>query len=144
MVRLGGEVLAPCRLGMNELRALPQHEREITFTCRKSGARRHRFSGPLLLEVLSLAGPLFIPGERKDRLRFLISLQAADGHRVILSWAEIDPEFANRPVLLGVSRDGTGLDGEGPQLVMPDDVCGARNLSGVTDLRVFSALDKRS
>ncbi|WP_207400623.1 hypothetical protein [Actinomadura roseirufa] len=138
VVRVAGEVLAPRDVRMADLRALPQHEREVTFRCRRSGVRRHRFTGPLLLDVLAPAAPLFVPGERRDRLRFLISLRAGDGHRVVLSWAEIDPEFGNRPVLLGVRRDEAALDGEGPQLVMPDDVCGARNISGVTELRIFS------
>ncbi|ROO86089.1 hypothetical protein EDD29_3651 [Actinocorallia herbida] len=138
VVCLGGEVSAPRGLTMADLRSLPQHEREVSFLCRKTGLRRHSFRGPLLLEVVSLAGPLFVPGERKSRLRFLISLRGGDGHRVVLSWAEIDPEFANQPVLLGVARDGVALDEEGPQLAMPADVYGARNLSGVTDLRVFS------
>ncbi|WP_344821504.1 hypothetical protein [Actinocorallia longicatena] len=137
-VFLGGEVSAPRGLTMAELRSLPQYQQEISFACRKSGLRRHRFGGPLLLDVASLAAPRFVPGERKSRLRFMISLWGGDGHRVVISWAEIDPEFANQRVLLGLSRDGTLLDGEGPQLVLPSDVCGARNLSGVTDLRIFT------
>lgn len=137
-VRLGGEVRSPRVVGMRDLRALPQQERDVVFACRKSGLRRHAFTGPLLWEVASSADPAFVPGERKDRLRFLISLRAADGHRVVLSWAEIDPEFGNRPILLGVTRDGGALDAEGPQLVVPGDVCGARNVSSVVELRIFS------
>lgn len=81
---------------------------------------------------------MFTAGERKDRLRFLIALLAADGHRVVLAWAEIDPEFGNGGVLLGLSRDGEPLDAEGPQLVVPGDTCGARNVSRVVELRVVS------
>jgi hypothetical protein len=137
-VRLGGDTERPRALTMGELRALPQHRREISFTCRRSGVRRHAFAGPLLLDVAALAGPLFVPGERKSRSRFLISLRGADGHRAVLSWAEIDPEFGNQQVLLGLVRDGELLDREGPQLVVPGDACGARNVSGVTDVRIFS------
>ncbi|MDI2124617.1 hypothetical protein [Yinghuangia seranimata] len=138
VMRLGGEVRSPRVVAMDDLRSLPQQERAVTFTCRKSGVRRHAFSGPLLLDVAALAGPAFVPNERKDRLRFLISLRGADGHLVVLSWAEIDPEFGNGPVLLGVTRDGLALDDEGPQLVVPGDVCGARNVSGIVELRIFS------
>lgn len=137
-IRVRGAVRQPRILGMADLRALPQHEREITFSCRSSGLRRHRFTGPLLLDVLHSARPAFAPGERKDRLRFLISLRAADGHRIVLSWAEIDPEFGNGPILLGHSRDGRRLDDQGPQLVVPGDVCGARNVSGIVDLHLHA------
>jgi hypothetical protein len=138
VARIGGEVLRPCELTMDELRALSQQEWDVAFNCRKSGVRRHRFAGPLLREVVALAEPVFVAGDRRDRVRFLISLRGGDGHRVVLSWAEIDPEFGNQPVLLGVSRDGAALDDEGPQLVVPGDVCGARNISRATELLVLS------
>lgn len=137
-VRLGGEVRSPRVLSISDLRSLERHECEVEFTCRKSGPRRHRFTGPLLLDVAHLAEPTFAREERKERLRFLISIRARDGHRVVLSWAEIDPEFANLPVLLGLTRDGDALDTEGPQLVVPGDVCGARHISGVADVRIRS------
>lgn len=137
-IRVRGEVHNPRVLDMRELRDLPQHEREIVFTCRTSGLRRHRFAGPLLLDVLRQAGPAFALEERKDRLRFLISLRAADGHRLVLSWAEIDPEFGNAPILLGLVRDGAGLDDQGPHLVVPGDVCGARNVSRIVDLHLHA------
>ncbi|MFD5317394.1 hypothetical protein [Streptomyces sp. NPDC127098] len=139
LIRLCGAVRSPGVLRMTDLRALPQHEREVTFACRSGGPRRHCFSGPLLLDVAALAGPAFAPGERRDRLRFLLSVRAGDGHRTVLSWAEIDPEFGNRPILLGVTRDGAPLDGEGPQLVVPGDVCGARNVSGIVEVRLLTA-----
>ncbi len=50
----------------------------------------------------------------------------------MLSWAEIDPEFGNSPILLGVSMDGRPLDGGGCQLVVPGDGCGARYVSAIT------------
>jgi hypothetical protein len=135
-VRVGGAVRMLRDLDMADLRTLPQHESDVAFTCRRSGLRRHRFTGPLLLDVLRGAGPVFAGGERKDRLRFLISLRAADGHRIVLSWAEIDPEFGNSPILLGLTRDGVPLDDQGPHLVVPGDACGARNVSGIVDLHV--------
>ncbi|ACU77470.1 conserved hypothetical protein [Catenulispora acidiphila DSM 44928] len=138
LIRLGGDVHSPRELSASDLWSLSRHECEVEFSCRKRGPRRHRFTGPLLLDVAHLAEPAFVPGERKDRLRYLISIRARDGHRVVLSWAEIDPEFANIPVLLGLTRDGDALDAEGPQLVVPGDVCGARHVSGVADVRIRS------
>lgn len=80
-----------------------------------SGTQRHRFTAPLLYDVLAGAGPVFDPARRKDRLRFLIAVTGTDGHRALLSWAEIDPDFADAPVLLAVSVDGTPLDAAGPR-----------------------------
>jgi hypothetical protein len=108
----------------------------VSFECRSSGPRRHHFTGPLLIDVLQAAEPLFDPAERKDRLRFVIAVLGRDGHRVVLSWGEIDPEFGNTAALLAVGMDCRDLDEEGPHLVMPGDRCGARHISRVTDIRV--------
>ncbi|MBR7838568.1 molybdopterin-dependent oxidoreductase [Actinospica durhamensis] len=139
-IRVRGEVRRPAEFAMADLWALPQHEREVAFTCRRSGPRHHRFTGPLLLDVLRRAEPVFGSGQRKDRLRYVISLRATDEHRVVLAWAEIDPEFGNCAILLGLTRDGVRLDDRGPHLVVPGDVCGARNVSGIADVRVHADL----
>ncbi|MBO3681389.1 hypothetical protein [Streptomyces sp. NEAU-YJ-81] len=60
----------------------------------------------------------------------------AGGHRATLSWAEIDPDFGRAPVLLAVTIDDTPLDRLGPQLVLPQDRCGARHISGIDVVRV--------
>ncbi|MEV6309012.1 molybdopterin-dependent oxidoreductase [Streptomyces sp. NPDC051840] len=133
---LTGDLARPATLTVRDLLAWPQRCAEVSFECATSGIRRHRFEGPLLHDVLKDAGPGFDPARRKDRLRFLIALSGADGHRVLLSWAEIDPDFGRAPVLLGVSIDGSPLDRAGPQLVLPQDRCGARHISAVDSIRV--------
>ncbi|QJT04707.1 molybdopterin-dependent oxidoreductase [Streptomyces asoensis] len=133
---LAGDLTRPARLTVPDLLGWPQHQAEVTFECATSGVRRHRFTGPLLHEVLVDAGPGFDPVRRKDRLRFLIAVSGADGHHALLSWAEIDPDFGRAPVLLAVTIDDTPLDRAGPQLVLPQDRCGARHISGVNAIRV--------
>ncbi|MCD0449774.1 hypothetical protein LO762_11320 [Actinocorallia sp. API 0066] len=133
-LRIGGAVRAPRALAMAELRALPQHACDVVFSCRRAGARHHRFAGPLLLDVVGEADPVFAGGDRKARLRFLLSLRADDGHRAVLSWGEIDPEFGAVPVLVALSRDGRPLDVEGPTLAVPGDRCGARSLTALREL----------
>ncbi|MEV3981976.1 hypothetical protein [Nonomuraea sp. NPDC049758] len=135
-VLLTGEVRVPVELSMAALRSMPQRETTVSFECRSSGPRRHHFAGPLLLDVLHAAGPLFDPGERKSRLRFLISVLGRDGHRAVLSWGELDPEFGNTPAMLAVCMDCRALDEQGPHLVLPGDRCGGRHVSGVTGIRV--------
>ncbi len=65
-----------------------------------------------------------------------MTVKGADGHHAVLSWAEIDPEFSGQQVLLATSIDGAPLDATGPQLVVPTDRCGARYVSGITEVWV--------
>lgn len=133
---LTGDLVRPARLTVPDLLRWPQHRADVSFECATSGVQHHRFAGPRLYDVLADAGPGFDPARRKDRLRFLIAVNGTDGHHALLSWAEIDPDFADAPVLLAVAIDGTPLDGTGPQLVLPQDRCGARHISGITAIRV--------
>ncbi|MGW7611414.1 molybdopterin-dependent oxidoreductase [Streptomyces sp. NPDC054766] len=133
---LSGDLARPARLTVPDLFAWPRHRVRVSFECATSGVRHHGFEGPLLHDVLRDAGPRFDPARRKDRLRFLIAVAGADGHHALLTWAEIDPDFAGAPVLLAVGIDGTPLDRAGPQLVLPQDRCGARHISGINAIRV--------
>ncbi|MYW44910.1 molybdopterin-dependent oxidoreductase [Streptomyces sp. SID161] len=133
---LTGDLVRPALLTVPDLLRWPQHRADVSFECATSGTQRHRFAGPRLYDVLADAGPGFDPVRRKDRLRFLIAVSGTDGHHALLSWAEIDPDFADAPVLLAVTIDGTPLDGAGPQLVLPQDRCRARHISGITAIRV--------
>ncbi|MPY56670.1 molybdopterin-dependent oxidoreductase [Streptomyces spongiae] len=135
-VVLAGDLARPSRLSVADLPAWPQHEAAVSFECATSGIQHHRFTGPLLHDVLLDAGPGFDPARRKDRLRFLIAVRGADGHHALLSWAEIDPDFGRAPVLLAVTIDDNPLDRAGPQLVLPQDRCGARHISGINAIRV--------
>lgn len=107
---LTGDLARPALLTVPDLSAWPQHRVRVAFECATSGVRHHGFEGPLLHDVLRDAGPRFDPSRRKDRLRFLIAVAGADGHHALLTWAEIDPDFADAPVLLAVGIDGTPLD----------------------------------
>ncbi|MFD9006839.1 molybdopterin-dependent oxidoreductase [Streptomyces sp. NPDC059582] len=140
---LTGDLARPTRLTVPDLLGRRQHRVRVTFECATSGVQRHWFTGPRLYDVLSDAGPGFDPVRRKDRLRFLVAVTGADGHHALLSWAEIDPDFAGAPVLLAVSIDDTPLDRAGPQLVLPQDRCGARHISGIRAIRVDGAYDCR-
>lgn len=130
---LWGEVLHPVTLTVADLRReWEQHRAEVVFDCATAGPRHHTFTGPLLREVMTLARPAFDPARRKERSRFLVAVSGGDGHHTVLSWAEIDADFGNAPVLLATRMDDEDLDAAGTQLVVPSDRCGARYVSAVT------------
>ncbi|MCL6298223.1 molybdopterin-dependent oxidoreductase [Streptomyces kronopolitis] len=132
-----GQLRRPLALTVAELRERwPQRRTEVVFDCAKEGLRRHTFDGPLLRDVLDAARPAFDARRRKDRSRFLLSVVGGDGHRTVLSWAEIDADFGDAPILLATALDGHPLDGTGSQLVVPSDRCGARYISAITTIWV--------
>ncbi|MFC4034873.1 hypothetical protein ACFO3J_25890 [Streptomyces polygonati] len=137
---MAGDLARPALLTVTALRGWPERDADVSFECASSGIQRHRFRGPLLHDVLIDAGPAFGPAGRRDRLRFLITVTGRDGHLALLSWAEIDPDFGGAPVLLATGADGVPLDDRGPQLVVPQDRCGARHISGITAIRVEAHL----
>nr|WP_203690345.1 hypothetical protein [Streptomyces sp. SID12488] len=107
---LAGDLARPSRLTVPDLLAWPRREADASFECVTSGVRHHRFTGPLLYDVLSAAEPGFDPARRKDRPRFPIAVAGADGHHALLSWAEIDPDFGCAPVLLRGARHISWID----------------------------------
>ncbi|MEV7403022.1 molybdopterin-dependent oxidoreductase [Streptomyces sp. NPDC091267] len=132
-----GDVERPATLTVEDLRTRwEQHRAEVVFDCATNGPQHHRFEGPLLREVVLDAQPVFDARRRKDRSRYLLSVTGGDGHHTVLSWAEIDADFGNVPVLLATRMDGQDLGATGSQLVVPADRCGARYVSAITQVQV--------
>lgn len=129
---LHGDLHHPATLSVADLREWRPHRAEVTFDCATNGPQHHLFEGPLLRDVVADAGPVFDARRRKDRSRFLLAISGGDGHHSVLSWAELDADFGDVPVLLATRLDGEDLDGAGSQLVVPADRCGARYVSAVT------------
>ncbi|MFG2642059.1 hypothetical protein ACGFYP_13960 [Streptomyces sp. NPDC048370] len=103
---------------------------------RSTSRRRRTRSVRWAREVVSGTRPGFDPARRKDRSRFLLAVSGGDGHHTVLSWAEIDADFGDAPMLLATRMDGADLDDAGAQLVVPSDRCGARYISAVTRIWV--------
>jgi DMSO/TMAO reductase YedYZ molybdopterin-dependent catalytic subunit len=62
---LAGDLTRPATLTVPDLLGRPQHQAEVTFECATSGVRHHRFTGPLLHEILVDAGSGFDPVRRR-------------------------------------------------------------------------------
>ncbi|HET9258338.1 MAG TPA: hypothetical protein VFO16_24505 [Pseudonocardiaceae bacterium] len=133
-VLLIGDIEHSRILSVEDLRALPAKTVDVTFKA-GSGTQHHVYVGPLLLDVLTQAGPKFDPDIKNDKLRYFISVSATDGYRALVAYGEIDPSFENKQVLLATSEDGRPLDADGPRLVVPGDIAGGRYVTNVN--RVF-------
>jgi DMSO/TMAO reductase YedYZ molybdopterin-dependent catalytic subunit len=129
-----GAVERPQILTVADLEKLPQQTIEVTFRS-GSGQQTHTYTGPLLFDVLTNAGPRFDPAIKNDKLRYFISFNATDSYRATVAWGEIDPGFENKKVLLATTEDGRSLAAEGPRLVVPGDISGGRYVSNI--VRVF-------
>jgi hypothetical protein len=133
--QVDGDVNNPLTLTTADLAKLPQHKLRVKFF---SGSKleRHTYRGPFLYDVVNQAQPDFDPDIKNDKLRFYVAATGADGYAAIVSWGEIDPDFAGRKILLAVSEDGRSLATDGPRLVTPRDRRGGRYVSNVIRIRV--------
>lgn len=132
-----GAVATPLTLTTKDLKALPEHRLRVTF---QSGTttETHVFKGPLLRDVLALAGPTFDPAVKNAKLRHAIAVTGSDGYRAVVAWGEIDPDFENKDVLLAFKEDGESLRQSGPRLVVPGDIRGGRYVSLVVDVQLVN------
>lgn len=133
-VLLIGALAHPEILTVADLQKLPAHTETVTFNT-STGPQTHTFTGPLLLDVLTQAGPQFDPTIKNDKLRYYISVSATDNYRALVAYGEIDPNFENKQVLLATSQDNQSLATAGPRLVVPGDLAGGRYVTNVN--RVF-------
>jgi hypothetical protein len=99
-----------------------------------------QFESVPLSSVLSLAGILFGDALRGRRMTEALLVEAADGYKVVFAFAEIDPAFATREIILADKRDGKALDAkEGPlRIVAPGDKRPARWVRQVVTLRLIT------
>jgi hypothetical protein len=114
---------------------LPSKTLDVTFQAGPT-TEHHTFTGPLLRDVLALAGPQFDPAVKNDKLRHYVSVTGSDGYQVLVAYGEIDPDFENKDVLLATTQDGVSLADRGPRLVVPGDSRGGRYVSGVARVRL--------
>ena len=127
---VGREGAAPSPVAAEALRALPARLVEA-----EDHGTRHRFEGPLLWQVLE-AGGLSI-GIR-EQARSVLQLTGADGYTALLAVGEIAPEFAARPAILALSRDGETLPEGAWRVVLPEERRGARGVRALARITLFA------
>lgn len=138
-VAITGAVRNPLELTADDLRRMPVTSAGVTFEAH-GRAEQHTFTGTPLLGVIASAGLTAPADARNPLISDWIVVTGSDGYQVVLAGAELDPNFANTPVLLAWEQDGKAMTGDnGPaRLVVPGDVRGGRYVSGVVKIEVFS------
>jgi hypothetical protein len=108
---------------------LPEAEQEVAYDSGRGPVRARLLEVPLW-SVLQAAGVL--DGmDGRQRIRRVLKVTGRDGHVAALALAEIDPDFAAKPVLLGWRIDGRPLPGSELRLALPGDRRGGRNVRDV-------------
>ena len=133
-LQLGGLVQHPGTLKLADLQALPL----ITVSVNVKPIGMHTFGGPLLSVVLQKAGVITQSNRKNDVLRKAIVVAGTDGYTVGVAWAEVDPTFANKRVLLAYQEDGKPLPQKDGfvRLIVPGDVLAGRYVSNVASVIV--------
>ncbi|MEU4162119.1 molybdopterin-dependent oxidoreductase [Actinoplanes sp. NPDC026670] len=135
VVQIDGAVQHRLRLTNQRLAGLPQHTVTVTFQS-GSGPQTHTYTGPLLLDVLNLAGPRFNPEIKNDKLRYAVTATGSDDYQALVAWAEFDPDFAGTTMLVALTEDGTPPADGRPRLVVPGDLKGGRYVSSLVRLHL--------
>ncbi|GAA2530982.1 molybdopterin-dependent oxidoreductase [Winogradskya humida] len=133
--QVNGAVQDRLRLSNAQLAALPQQTITVTFQS-GSGAQTHTYTGPLLFDVLNLARPSFDPAVKNDKLRYAVTATGSDGYQALVAWAEFDPDFGAKTVLVALTEDGQPTADGRPRLVVPGDIKGGRYVSGLVRLHL--------
>lgn len=96
------------------------------------------YAGPLLFEVLGLAGAPESAAMHGAALAKVVRITATDGYQVVLSLGEIDPGLraartivAAQPALVDADRPG------GFRVIVEDELRPARSVYGVTRIEIL-------
>lgn len=97
-----------------------------------------QYRGVLLGDLLALVGRPSGEALRGKALSTVVSVEAADGYRVVFALAEVDSGFTNKVIFLADSKAGMPLDAmEGPfHLIVPDEKRPARWAKQVIRIRL--------
>ena len=139
-VELTGLVEQPATLTVTDLQQLPTETVDVSYETHE-GTEQHTYRGVRLYTVIEQAGLKLDSDRKNDQLRKYVAITAKDGYEAVVSWGEIDPDYADASILLAWEEDGETLTGkDGPvRLVVPTDKQGGRYVSGVVRVEVRDA-----
>jgi len=123
---IAGDVATHLVLKSDDLAKMPR----TTVTIPDQDGTKVAYEGVALREILKRAGAPTDKQLRGKALASYVLAKAHDGYQVVFTLAEMEPEFANEPIVVADKRDGKPLFGyQGPfRLVCPNDKAGARSV----------------
>lgn len=132
--QLGGLVKQPGSETLSDLQRFSKAS--VSVNVKPIGA--HVFAGALLYDVLQQHGIVTQSSRKNDLLRKSVLVAGTDGYTVAVSWGELDPQFANKKILLAYEEDGKPLpqaDGFA-RLIVPGDNLAGRYVSNVASILI--------
>ncbi len=139
-LRLAGQVQNRRTLTLSDLQAFPAAQANVTFSAGNTPRVSAAYTGALLWDLLVQAKVVTLPTVKNDLLRRYVVATGSDGYQVILSLAELSPDFGGQQVLVAYAQNGQLLDaGSGgfARLIVPGDKAGGRNVSNLVSLKVY-------
>ncbi len=140
-VTVDGQVLNPLALTVESLQSdFSAQTIDVTYLSGQETVTTS-FTGVPLWQIINAAQPNFDADVRNDRLSTFIVITGSDGYQAVISWGEIDPEFAGQMILIAYEQEGSLItDTQGPiRLVVSSDVRGGRYVSGVVNMSLRDA-----
>ncbi|RZK67507.1 MAG: molybdopterin-binding protein [Pedobacter sp.] len=137
VIHVGGDVGKPFDITERTFSTMTQVHVKITGR----DSVKHDYTGVSLFDLLSKANAI-IGGQLKGKqLTKYVLITAADGYKILLSLAEIDPAFTDNQVVLVNKDNGADLAvNYGPyRLIVAGDKRPARSAMRVTSIDVYSA-----
>nr|WP_315595725.1 molybdopterin-dependent oxidoreductase [uncultured Cupriavidus sp.] len=129
--QLGGAVAHPATFDLAALQALPTVTRTVGT---------NQYTGVNLWDLVNAAGIKTNATIKNDLLRFYLVATGSDGYRVVVSLAEISPDFGNQPNMVAYAMNGTPLTKSGfARLMVPGDAKAGRQVSNLVSLEIVSA-----
>jgi DMSO/TMAO reductase YedYZ molybdopterin-dependent catalytic subunit len=129
--QLSGAVSHPASFDLAALQVLPAVTRTIGTST---------YTGVSLWSLINAAGIQTNATIKNDLAGFYLIATGSDGYRVVLSLAELSPDFGNQPDIVAYAMNGAPLVGTGfARLVIPNDGKAGRYVSNLVALEVVSA-----
>ena len=129
-----GDVPTRLTLTADDLAKMPRQ----TMAAKSEDGTTIQYEGVLLRDILKRAGVLQEKHLTGKTLASYILVKARDGYDVVLTLAELEPDFGNEIALVADKRDGKPLfEYQGPfRLVFPNDKAGARSVRMLESLEL--------
>jgi hypothetical protein len=130
-IALSGLVEQPQTLTLAALRAFPAQHVSVTYMTGR-GEQKGTYTGARLWDVLQAAK--VVQQGRMSNMKRSIVIEAKDGYSILMSLAELDPDYGNDGALIAYAREDAKQDGV--RLIVPGDKHGGRAVDDVTKIEV--------